>query len=290
MTVLRMAAIVPKALNACALVILPTTSKSLCVRLIHRVLSAFRRTSSVRESFRQAVTSGPSSRTSFSFRLITTCSSSIMPPSFYGWRLYIVRAICISHARWSTFVRFGFGLVKGEFFMAIKSTDEAVQLQAAAMHSEVFEIGLFAPNSRRQMLPRVWDRHTLLRSISWLRLKNGRGRNIYIRPSGEHRLSLIDDIGWRAVGRLKEEGFEPAVIVETSPGNFQVWLNHGVALSKDLSSIAARLFARRVFGDPASADLRHFGGLAGFTNRKEKDRKENGVYPFVFLHEASGRT
>ena len=106
--------------------------------------------------------------------------------------------------------------------MATKNTEEAVQQQVDAMRAEVFEIGLFDPNSSRQMLPRVWDRNTLLRSISWLRLKNGRGRNIYIRPSGEHRLSLIDDIGWRAVGRLKEEGFEPAVIVETSPGNFQV--------------------------------------------------------------------
>ena len=95
----RMAAIVPNALNACPVVILPTTSKSLCVRFTHRVLSAFRRTSSVRESLRQAVTSGPSSRTSFSFRLIATCSSSIIPPPIYGWRLYIVRAICISHAR-----------------------------------------------------------------------------------------------------------------------------------------------------------------------------------------------
>src|SRR6266436_5342923 len=72
-----------------------------------------------------------------------------------------------------------FRACQGEFFMAIKSTDEAVQLQAAAMHSEVFEVGLFDPNSHRQMLPRVWDRNTLLRSISWLRLKNGRGRNIY---------------------------------------------------------------------------------------------------------------
>src|SRR6267154_18364 len=80
MTVSRMAAIVPNALNACPVVILPTTSKSLCVRFTHRVLSAFRRTSSVRESLRQAVTSGPSSRPSFSFRLITTCSSSIIPP------------------------------------------------------------------------------------------------------------------------------------------------------------------------------------------------------------------
>ena len=174
--------------------------------------------------------------------------------------------------------------------MATKNTEEAVQQQIDAMHGEVFEIGLFDPNSSRQMLPRVWDRNALLRSISWLRLKNGRGRNIYIRPSGEHRLSLIDDIGWRAVGRLKEEGFEPAVIVETSPGNFQVWLNHGVALSKDLSTIAARLLARRFRGDPASADWRHYGRLAGFTNRKEKYRKENGLYPFVLLHEASGRT
>ncbi len=173
--------------------------------------------------------------------------------------------------------------------MAIKSTDEAVQLQAAAMHSEVFEIGLFDPNSRRQMLPRVWDRHTLLRSISWLRLKNGRGRNIYVRPSGEHRLTLLNDIGWRTVGRLKEEGFEPAVIVETSPGNFQAWLNHGEVLAKEFSTFVARVLARRFLGDPASADWRHFGRLAGFTNRKEKYRKENGLYPFVVLHEATGR-
>jgi DNA primase RepB-like protein len=173
--------------------------------------------------------------------------------------------------------------------MAKKNTDEAVQLQAAAMHSEVFEVGLFDPNSCRQMLPRVWDRDTLLRSIPWLRLKNGRGRNIYIRPSGEHRLTLLDDIGWRTVGRLKEEGFEPAVIVETSPGNFQAWINHGEVLPRELSTFVARLLTRRFLGDPASADWRHYGRLAGFTNRKEKYRKENGLYPFVLLHEASGR-
>ena len=173
--------------------------------------------------------------------------------------------------------------------MATKNTDEAVQRQAAAMHAKIFEIGLFDPKSSRAMLPRVWDRDTLFRSIPWLRLKNGRGRNIYIRPSGEHRLSLIDDIGWRTVARLKEEGFDPAIVVETSPGNFQAWLNHGEVLSKELSTLAARLLARRFLGDPASADWRHYGRLAGFTNRKEKYRRGNGLYPFVLLHEASGR-
>jgi len=174
--------------------------------------------------------------------------------------------------------------------MVTKNTDQAVQLQVAAMHSEVFEIGLFDPNSCRQMLPRVWDRNTLVRSVSWLRLKNGRGRNIYIRPSGEHRLTLIDDIGWRTVCRLKEEGFDPAVIVETSPFNFQVWRDHREILPKELSTYVARVLARRFLGDPASADWRHYGRLAGFTNRKEKYRRDNGLYPFVLLREASGRT
>jgi hypothetical protein len=173
--------------------------------------------------------------------------------------------------------------------MATKNSAEAVALQAAAMHAEVFEIGLFDSAGRRPLLPRVWDRDTLLRSLTWLRLKNGAGRNIYIRPAGEHGLTLLDDIGWRSVARLKEEGFEPAVIVETSPGNFQAWLHHGRVLAKDLSTFAARILARRFSGNPAFADWRHYGRLAGFTNRKVKYRKENGLYPFVLLHEASGR-
>jgi len=44
--------------------------------------------------------------------------------------------------------------------MATKNTEEAVQQQIDAMPAEVFEIGLFDPNSSRQMLPRVWDRNT----------------------------------------------------------------------------------------------------------------------------------
>jgi len=76
--------------------------------------------------------------------------------------------------------------------------------------------------------------------------------------------------------------------VETSPGNFQAWLNHGEVLPKELSTFAARHLARRFLGDPASADWRHYGRLAGFTNRKERYRRENGLFPFVLLHEASG--
>jgi len=180
-------------------------------------------------------------------------------------------------------------LVKLKKQMTTNRTFEAVVKQSSAMGAKTFEIGLFDPNAAQgAMLPRVWDTGTLLRSVSWLRLKNAQGRNIYIRPTGEHNLSLIDDASIQVIERLKSEGFAPAVVVETSPGNFQAWLHHGWILPRPLSTFAARLLASRFGGDLASADWRHYGRLAGFTNRKDKYRKTDGTFPYVRLHEATG--
>jgi hypothetical protein len=173
--------------------------------------------------------------------------------------------------------------------MSTTKTTEAVEKQARAMRANTFEVGLFDPTADHgAMLPRVWDLDTLLRSVPWLRLKNSQGRNIYIRPRGEHALSLIDDASPQAIELLKSEGFAPGVVIETSPSNFQAWLCHGQILPKQVSTIAARLLASRFGGDPASADWRHYGRLAGFTNRKDKYRRKDGTFPYVRLHEATG--
>lgn len=166
----------------------------------------------------------------------------------------------------------------------------AVEQQIAAMGCDVYEIGLFKPGTpgsdprEPEMLPRTWDRATLLKSVPWLRYQNSNGRNIYIRPKGEHHLSLVDDLTAGAIERMKSEGYTAAVVVETSPGNFQAWLNHGQVLSQRLSTLAARALAEKFGGDKSAADWRHFGRLAGFTNRKEKYLSPNGGYPFVRLH------
>ncbi|MCW5963964.1 MAG: RepB family DNA primase [Bryobacterales bacterium] len=173
-----------------------------------------------------------------------------------------------------------------------KATWRAVKRQADAMGVEVFEIGLFKPATpgdekpEPEMLPRTWDKQTLLRSVGWLRYQNSQGRNIYIRPKGEHPLSMVDDLTAEAIHQMKQQGFEPCVVVETSPGNFQAWLNHGKVLPKADSTLAARLLAQRFGGDQGAADWRHFGRLAGFTNRKEKYQQQDGRYPFVRLIEA----
>src|SRR3982751_3996567 len=168
--------------------------------------------------------------------------------------------------------------------------------QIPAMGADLFEVGLFNPrvpgdsSNEPEMLPRVWDRETLLRSVSWLSYQNANGRNVYVRPKGEHHLSLVDDLTAAAVQKMKNEGFTPALVVETSPGNFQAWLNHGQVLQKQLSTLAARTLAERFGGDKGAADWRHFGRLAGLTNRKSKHRAGDGRYPFVRLVQATGQS
>ena len=172
-------------------------------------------------------------------------------------------------------------------------THEVVVRQAQAMDAQVFEVGLYKPvatgaERRAEMLLRTWDLETLIGSIPWLKYQNVDGRNIYIRPKGEHSLSLVDDLTTDALECMKHSGFTPALIVETSPENFQVWLNHGRSVPKQTSTAAARALAERFGGDPGSADWRHFGRLAGFTNRKDKHRQPGGHYPFVRLVHATG--
>jgi hypothetical protein len=173
----------------------------------------------------------------------------------------------------------------------LKQTSETITAQIQAMGSAFFEVGLFNPSATNEpfMILRSWDAATVIRSISWLKYENWKGRNIFIRPKGEHDLSLVDDLKAHSVESMKRAGFGPAVVVETSPGNFQAWLKHHIPLTKEMSTAAARELARRFGGDLGAADWRHFGRLAGLTNRKEKYKdSETGLYPFVLLCETSG--
>src|SRR5262249_27552913 len=121
-----------------------------------------------------------------------------------------------------------------EMEIMANATETAVRRQIESMAAAGFEIGVLLPAKdtaeiKRDavMLLRTWDSATIHRSIPWLRAKNAGGAAIYIRPHGEHHLSLVDDLTDKAVQQMKNGGFEPTLVVETSPGNFQAWLNHG---------------------------------------------------------------
>ena len=163
-----------------------------------------------------------------------------------------------------------------------------IHRQLHAMDCGLFDLGVFRSDGR-MLLREGWKSERVEAALNWLRRENARGAHIFIRPHGVHSLSLIDDLNSEAIIRMIEDGFQPALVVETSRGNFQAWVNHGRVLSeRGLSTLAAKELARRFRGDPSSADWRHFGRLVGFTNQKPKRRLQNGLQPFVRLYECRG--
>jgi RepB DNA-primase from phage plasmid len=160
--------------------------------------------------------------------------------------------------------------------------------QLEALGAKCFDIGVKRIDGT-MILREGWGAKQVLKSLLWLRRENLNRGHIYVRPAGAHGLSLVDDLRAGALTRMKAEGFEPAAVVETSPGNFQAWLKHGGVLDEAASTRVAKMLAELYGGDLGSADWRHFGRLAGFTNPKPNRRLESGLQPFARLVEASGQ-
>jgi RepB DNA-primase N-terminal domain/RepB DNA-primase C-terminal helical domain len=160
--------------------------------------------------------------------------------------------------------------------------------QLEAMGAAAFDIGVKRTDGT-MLLREGWGAKQVLKSLLWLRRENLNRGHIYVRPAGIHGLSLVDDLKADALARMKAEGFKPAALVETSPGNLQAWLKHGVTLDEVTATRTAKLLAQRYGGDLGSADWRHFGRLAGFTNPKPNRRLASGLQPFARLLGASGQ-
>lgn len=166
-------------------------------------------------------------------------------------------------------------------------TLEAVQRQIAAMGVARFEVGV-RESATGKMLNKNWSASELVNALPWLKRMNAKGNDVYIRPAGGHGLVLVDDLKPQALERMKAEGFAPAAIIETSPGNYQAWVKlSDKPLSADVRRIAARELTKRYGGDMNSADSRHYGRLAGFTNRKPKYERD-GRQPYVLAHQCTG--
>jgi hypothetical protein len=164
----------------------------------------------------------------------------------------------------------------------------AVQKMLAALAAPAYDIGVL---NDRGMLPGLstLPAESILSRLPLLKAHNARGAHIYIRPAGEHRFTVLDDLDSDSVARLAADGYEPCAVVETSLGNFQAWLKHDGVYPAPLSTFIAQVLAKRYGADPSAADWRRFGRLPGFTNCKPKHRKSNGLYPYVLLRSATGK-
>lgn len=165
---------------------------------------------------------------------------------------------------------------------------EAIQRQVAALGVERFEVGIREAKTG-QMMNREWSRADLEQAVPWLKRMNAKGNDVYIRPAGEHGLVLVDDLTADKISSMAKDGFPSAATIETSPGNYQAWVKlSDKPLSADVRRIAAQGLARQYGGDPNSADSRHYGRLAGFTNQKPQHARD-GRQPYVLAHDCPGK-
>ena len=150
-------------------------------------------------------------------------------------------------------------------------TESAVRNMLNAIEAPLYDVGVL---SDRGMLPGLdgIPAAAVLDRLAQLKYRNAHGSQIYIRPSGEHRYTALDDLSEISLTKLAVDGFTPCALVETSAANFQAWLKHTRVFPKLLSTFAAQTLAARYVADPSAADWRRFGRMPGFTNCKPKYR------------------
>src|SRR6185312_1220168 len=96
-----------------------------------------------------------------------------------------------------------------------------------AFGGDRFEVGLlWITDNGKRMTRHQWTKQQIINRLGWLRKQNARGANVNIMPLSKS-FTLLDDLKDKAIDRMVAEGFRPAVVVETSPANYQAWLNHG---------------------------------------------------------------
>jgi hypothetical protein len=118
-------------------------------------------------------------------------------------------------------------------------------------------------------------------------------KNIIVTPiSPDKHHILVDDLMPEKLKQLKDDGYKPACIIESSPGNYQAVITipslYGDS-SKDRE--AANKLTKELnvkYGDPKLSGSVHGHRLPPFQNRKPKHQRPDGTYPDTTLVEANG--
>jgi hypothetical protein len=174
------------------------------------------------------------------------------------------------------------------FFLTL----QAMRRQLAAMPCDYYQIRLIHGSSRRPFPgDRVWSAVQLTRgaTVAFLRLRNREGYDVFFHPfAGDRNAGYIlidlDRAEDQIVETMSANGHEPCVVLRTSSGHLQAWVRVSQTPLEPVvaTSVAGHLAA--LYGaDRASADWRHCGRLAGFTNQKPARRQPGGYAPWAIL-------
>ncbi len=161
----------------------------------------------------------------------------------------------------------------------IPSTIQAITRTLEALQADEYIIRLI--HQDKAPINKLIDPAKLRQEISFYQAKNYEGYNVYFRPVG-YQFVLLDDLSRDALPELAK--LMPCLLIETSPKNYQAWLRlRNIPQGREEAHLICKELAALLSADMGSAEPDHIGRLPGFTNRKPKHQKPNGLYPFVEL-------
>lgn len=150
-----------------------------------------------------------------------------------------------------------------------------------------FEFGIAELNGNGR--GRVWTRPATVAMLPYTRAMNAAVRHIFMRPLFEFEPYFVQHDDADAAAVLRHHGFDvrrrPArafpgrLIIETSPGNFQIW----VRLDAPATPAEKKRWLDFVGSDPGAAPLHRWGRAPGFRNVKPEHRLPDGTFPLARL-------
>jgi hypothetical protein len=134
---------------------------------------------------------------------------------------------------------------------------------------------------------RARDMDEAARSLKWSYYENQRGGEVYIRPSrflsdgtpAAWPMIFFDDVAIEILQKIRKR----ALVIETSPGSFHVWLPCDRPLTENERRREQMRIQPLLKSDPASIGGEHFGRLPGF-----KNHKRGGVMVRIFRKVMNG--
>ena len=119
-----------------------------------------------------------------------------------------------------------------------------------------------------------------------------RGEDLYYTPlSDKKHHILIDNMNQEKLDRLRRDGYQPAAVLESSPGNYQAIITVQKLETPHDRAVGNRLAERlnREYGDHKLSDCIQPHRAPGYENLNPKHQGEDGSYPVVRLIEAERR-
>ena len=125
---------------------------------------------------------------------------------------------------------------------------------------------------------KVWAVDAKAEAIGYLRAMNAQGNHVFIRPKFdvEAHFMMHDDVDEMGLAKYHKDPaghWKPGrLVVESSPGNYQVWIKS----ARPLSVEEKKHWLDQMRSDPGAAPRHRWGRCPGFRNKKAKYQTAQG--------------